>query len=897
MNEQQQQNDSTQQFAIPPGTSSQGQGQALFLQQQSQQQAHSPSLNIGQQLQEQQQQSAPSYSLFLNNTIWTPQPSAESQSQQAQLVSETGSTPVQKQHSGLSNQVISILSDGGTENMTGTTQHVTNGSQIAQINLPVSQAGAALGGSGAGVWETQQQYMQPNYIQPNQNPESNTAAAMEHDLGQGQGQDRGYTVPSAPLLQFYNNIYGSSQVGAEETQGQAQQGSQIYHQQDKVLAYLQSQHQGLQYEQHPSGTPHPPQQVFDVEDVNQQFSNLMLEVFKEQHGAHQVAASTGQQSLIGDQQQQHLDSVSQQQQKQAALIQQLLQQHHLNPASLALSASQLQHLQQQLQLLYQYNQQQPQQNTEQLAQQQQQLPDYNVVLQQYQTLLAKLVQLHQSGQLANIQPAALANLLMGQQHRHQVAAAAQVAQSQQQQQQQQQQGSSQMAEYGTASSNPNIFEYYGQGTGQQQVAASPAPAAAQSSAELSDEQARIQQPRSRQQSQQPADSESVPVMQYEKLRRENIRLQNEADRLQKEVQRQKSLREDDRQEFLAAKERLKKGWAQDREDFARVKEQLKKKNADHHVQNGRLAQQCKEAEQMIRSLREFCAQNNVQLPPELESATNTRARSRVAEDSESQVVQSTQVQPQQQSSTQVVEQERGGDENVSVFSKDESSVQVDMDAVAMGEEGEEPQYSQQPKPNSMEVIPRTPQSEPADQEESADIVTKQAVRATAEAAAALSQLALTLAQQMPSEQPLVAGDVNLNDLSNALTSLVQSVPDGGGASSATLNSPQHIDAAQTAMNEETPKTPVSLPDAMDQIVGNSSLEQQVQIAQVGQEVSISTPTKSQDAETQLGQGQVQDKVQGQQKQQAKMEVVKETEEEGEHVENVSKDVSSSEKQT
>jgi len=43
------------------------------------------------------------------------------------------------------------------------------------------------------------------------------------------------------------------------------------------------------------------------------------------------------------------------------------------------------------------------------------------------------------------------------------------------------------------------------------------------------------------------------------------------------------LREDDRQEFLAAKERLKKGWAQDRDDFARVKEQLKKKNADHHV--------------------------------------------------------------------------------------------------------------------------------------------------------------------------------------------------------------------------------------------------------------------------------------------------------------------------
>ena len=145
--------------------------------------------------------------------------------------------------------------------------------------------------------------------------------------------------------------------------------------------------------------------------------------------------------------------------------------------------------------------------------------------------------------------------------------------------------------------------------------------------------------------------------QYEKLKRENTRLQAEVERLEKEVLRQKALRcalrlrqsprrtanhshvdshlsgpvaafpcddgrgnsrdnssqvhtwswcrmqtvaslvalgrETERNEFSEAKDRLKHSWAADRDDFARVKDALKKKNADHHVQNGRLSQALK----------------------------------------------------------------------------------------------------------------------------------------------------------------------------------------------------------------------------------------------------------------------------------------------------------------
>ncbi|CAL8460833.1 g364 [Coccomyxa elongata] len=103
----------------------------------------------------------------------------------------------------------------------------------------------------------------------------------------------------------------------------------------------------------------------------------------------------------------------------------------------------------------------------------------------------------------------------------------------------------------------------------------------------------------------------------EKMRREVARLSQETERLEKEVSRQKALREGERVEFAEAKERLKASWAVDRDDFARVKEQLKKKNAEHHVQNGRLSQSLKEAEASCRMLRELCLRSGVLVPPEL----------------------------------------------------------------------------------------------------------------------------------------------------------------------------------------------------------------------------------------------------------------------------------------
>jgi len=111
---------------------------------------------------------------------------------------------------------------------------------------------------------------------------------------------------------------------------------------------------------------------------------------------------------------------------------------------------------------------------------------------------------------------------------------------------------------------------------------------------------------------------AVGDAQTEKLKREVARLQGEVERLDKEVARQKSLREGERSEFTDAKERVKASWAADREDFARVKESLKKKNAEHHLQCGRLSQAVKEAEAVARGLRDLCARHGVLVPAALD---------------------------------------------------------------------------------------------------------------------------------------------------------------------------------------------------------------------------------------------------------------------------------------
>ncbi|KAK9819839.1 hypothetical protein WJX72_003103 [[Myrmecia] bisecta] len=126
----------------------------------------------------------------------------------------------------------------------------------------------------------------------------------------------------------------------------------------------------------------------------------------------------------------------------------------------------------------------------------------------------------------------------------------------------------------------------------------------------------------------PEPAGQLTAAQAEKLRKEVARLTAETERLEKEVQRQKTLRETERIEFLEAKEKLKHGWATDRDDFARVKDQLKKKNAEHHLQNGRLSQSLKESEAIARSLREVCQRHNIPIPPHLREGVPAQSTSR-----------------------------------------------------------------------------------------------------------------------------------------------------------------------------------------------------------------------------------------------------------------------------
>eukprot|EP01023_Acetabularia_acetabulum_P063055 TRINITY_DN786_c1_g1_i6.p1 TRINITY_DN786_c1_g1~~TRINITY_DN786_c1_g1_i6.p1 ORF type:complete len:893 (+),score=231.12 TRINITY_DN786_c1_g1_i6:1216-3894(+) len=759
---------------------------------------------------------SPSYSLF--STIWTPQPN-EQQNQNPAMIDATaaaadnniGVNPVQKQLSGVSSaQVYSILSEQ-TENITTNSpqQSGLNGSQVAAMNAasPLQQEQVGMAGSSGSVWEAA---AHQQFVHKNQQGLPHESSGIEPSPLHTGKEEPSYSGPSAALLQYNQQVYGRLQEGQNP-----QAVNQVLQQQEKVMSFLQSQPpQAMQFEQHNPGTPHPPPQQFDVDEVGIQFNSLMIEFLKEQqHMEHQAPAGAQQPQIIGDPRVDPQSVVTQQQQKQAALILQLLQQHHLNPASLALTPAQQQQLLQQLQL-YQYNQQQQQQQQQsaehvaqqqqqhQQQQQQQQFPPYTAVAQQYQNLLGKLVQLHQSGQLAHLQPAALASLLMGQQSQQQVGVHAV---------QEQYAGS-------TAGGSGIIYDQYQQ-TGQQ-----PAAQVQQPTAEVTEDQARFQQNRTRSQQQLVVETEAVPVAQYDKVKRENGRLQGEVERLHKEVQRQKALREDDRQEFLAAKERLKKGWAQDRDDFARVKEQLKKKNADHHVQNGRLAQSFKEAEQTIRSLREFCASNGYQLPPELESATNARGRPKPGEDVQTPTAQQAgQAQPATAAQQQQQQDTEKFDDVISIFSRDESSVQVDMDAEDhIGEVGDESETHHAKHGSTTDAMPRTPQSEPAEQDDSTDMVTRQAVQAAATAAAALNQLALTLAQQMPSDQPVVSDISNIQNLTNVLTSIAQSVPGDQSANGNPATNPP----PETSTAPSTPLSNAGQLDAMDQIVGTGQVQGQ-----------------------------------------------------------------------
>eukprot|EP01024_Parvocaulis_polyphysoides_P072066 TRINITY_DN9044_c1_g1_i2.p3 TRINITY_DN9044_c1_g1~~TRINITY_DN9044_c1_g1_i2.p3 ORF type:complete len:241 (-),score=66.19 TRINITY_DN9044_c1_g1_i2:712-1434(-) len=134
----------------------------------------------------------------------------------------------------------------------------------------------------------------------------------------------------------------------------------------------------------------------------------------------------------------------------------------------------------------------------------------------------------------------------------------------------------------------------------------------------------------------------------------------------------------------------------------------------------------------------------------------------------------------------------------------------------IGEVGDESETHHVKQGSTIDAMPRTPQSEPAEQDDNTDMVTRQAVQAAATAAAALNQLALTLAQQMPSDQPVVGEISNIQNLTSVLTSIAQSVP--GDQSNANGN-PAVGTLPETSTAPSTPLSNTGQLDAMDQIVG------------------------------------------------------------------------------